>query len=69
MPVRGTGGADAKAMARWESFVHGSKMDNVTDVWDRHAAGELAPKVSKKRLEEMSMRVRDAKKCAWWGDV
>ncbi|KAG1679640.1 hypothetical protein FOA52_006157 [Chlamydomonas sp. UWO 241] len=58
LPMPGRG--ERAMAASWESFVHGSKMDSVNDVWNKAKANGEAPRVSKKRLEEMSARVRAA---------
>jgi hypothetical protein len=60
-PLPMPGRSERAMAASWESFVHGSKTDSVNDVWNKAKTLDMeAPRVSKKKLEEMSARVRSA---------
>jgi hypothetical protein len=71
-PPRGSGSGKGSMRQEWESFMSGSKIDQVKDVWSASRAGaggdDGAPRATRKQLEEMTARVRAAESGAYrWG--
>ncbi len=72
-PQQQPAAANRGSNKQWDAFVSGSKMREVSDVWDLKAAAgkRLGPQASRKQLEEMTSRFRHAKgeHASWRMDI